>query len=76
MIKTLEVFISKRKVGTISLNKNNSVFQYDDKWLENGFSVNPLKLPLSKQLFESNSQYFDGLFGVFADSLPDSYGFF
>ncbi len=75
MIKTLEVFISKRKVGTISLNNNNSVFQYDDKWLENGFSINPLKLPLSKQLFESNSQYFDGLFGVFADSLPDSYGY-
>lgn len=38
------------------------------------FSINPFKLPLSSRVFISSSPYFKGLFGVFADSLPDSFG--
>lgn len=75
MIKKIDVYASKIKVGTLALTNDNRVaFQYTDEWVKNGFSINPFKLPLSKQLFFASSSYFKGLFGVFADSLPDSYG--
>ncbi len=75
MIRKIDVIADKIKVGTIALTKDNRVaFQYSDEWIENGFSINPFKLPLSRQLFFATSPYFKGLFGVFADSLPDSYG--
>lgn len=75
MIRKIDVFANKIKVGTLALTNDNKVaFQYTDEWIEKGFSINPFKLPLSKQLFYANSPYFKGLFGVFADSLPDSYG--
>lgn len=75
MIKKIDVYASKIKVGTLALtNDNRAAFQYTDEWVKNGFSINPFKLPLSTQLFFASSPYFKGLFGVFADSLPDSYG--
>lgn len=75
MIKRLDIFANKIKVGTLALtNENKVAFQYTDEWIEKGFSLNPFKLPLSKQLFFATTQHFKGLFGVFADSLPDSYG--
>ena len=75
MIKKIDVFANKIKVGTLALTNDNRVaFQYTDEWVEKGFSINPFKLPLSKQLFYASSPHFKGLFGVFADSLPDSYG--
>ena len=75
MIRKIDVFANTIKVGTIALTNDNRVaFQYADEWIEKGFSINPFKLPLSKQLFFASSPHFKGLFGVFADSLPDSYG--
>ncbi len=75
MIKKIDVFANKIKVGTIALTKGKQVaFQYSEEWLKKGFSINPIKLPLANQVFISTSPYFRGLFGVFADSLPDSYG--
>lgn len=75
MIERIDVFAGKNKVGTLALTKDNRVaFQYSEGWIENGFSINPFKLPLSNRVFVSTSPYFKGLFGVFADSLPDSYG--
>ena len=75
MIRKIDVYANKIKLGTLALTNDNRVaFQYTDEWVEKGFSINPFKLPLSKQLFFASSPYFKGLFGVFADSLPDSYG--
>lgn len=75
MNKRIDVFADKIKVGTLALTHDNRVaFQYSEDWLKNGFSINPFKLPLSSQVFISTSPYFKGLFGVFADSLPDSFG--
>jgi len=75
MIKKIDVYASKIKAGTLALTNDNRVaFQYTNEWVKNGFSINPFKLPLSMQLFFASSPYFKGLFGVFADSLPDSYG--
>ena len=75
MINKIYVYANDIKVGTIALTKDNRIaFQYSDEQLEKGFSINPFKLPLSKELFFASTQYFRGLFGVFADSLPDSFG--
>jgi serine/threonine-protein kinase HipA len=62
-------------IGTLFLTKEKKImFKYSSEWLENGFSLNPFKLPLSDKVFVATTNYFDGLFGVFADSLPDSWG--
>lgn len=75
MNEKINVFAHGLKVGTLAFTANNRVaFQYTNEWIDKGFSLNPFKLPLSNKVFISNSPYFKGLFGVFADSLPDSYG--
>ena len=62
-------------VGTLALTKNKMIaFQYSDEWIRNGFSISPFSLPLSDKIFIPTKHYFNGLFGVFADSLPDSWG--
>ena len=71
----LQVYYDERLVGTLAMTADHKVaFQYDDEWLENGFSISPFSLPLKKQVFVPQKDYFDGLFGVFADSLPDNWG--
>lgn len=76
-IKQLNVFYHERKVGTLALyNKRFVAFEYDKEWLENGFSISPFSLPLEKRVFLPGIEPFDGLFGVFADSLPDGWGRF
>ena len=73
--KALQVLFDNRVVGTLALAANHKVvFQYDDSWLEQGFSISPFSLPLENQVFVPTKDYFDGLFGVFADSLPDYWG--
>ena len=65
MIERIDVFAGKNKVGTLALTKDNRVaFQYSEGWIENGFSINPFKLPLSNRVFVSTSPCFKGLFGV------------
>ena len=74
-IKSLQVFYNDKKVGTLALMKNNIVaFEYDNEWLNNGFSISPYSLPLKKQVFIPKIDPFDGLYGVFSDSLPDGWG--
>ena len=49
-------------------------FRYDENWIVNGFSISPFSLPLRDELFIPSNDNFNGMFGVFADSLPDSWG--
>ena len=73
--KSLEVLYEGRKVGTLALyQKWLGAFQYDEDWLKDGFSVSPLSLPLDDRVFIPRFEPFEGLFGVFADSLPDGWG--
>ena len=74
--KTLQVFLNERKVGTLAATPDYRVaFEYATPWLAEGFSISPLSLPLEKGVFMPKSyEPFEGLFGVFADSLPDGWG--
>lgn len=73
--KALEVYFDTRKVGTLATYQNRiTAFEYSQQWLNNGFSISPFSLPLQKKLFLPKYEPFDGLYGVFADSLPDGWG--
>ena len=70
------VFFGNEEVGMIAQpeNENRTVFQYSPSWLRNGFSISPISLPLENRVFISEREPFDGMFGVFNDSLPDGWG--
>lgn len=74
--KVLHVLLEEKKVGTLAMAKNHLVaFEYDNEWLNTGFSISPFSLPLEKGVFlPKGYEPFGGLFGVFADSLPDGWG--
>ena len=76
--KKLEVYYHGILVGYLAETPDHLIaFQYSDDWIRNGFSVSPLSLPLNNNVFvppEKCRDRFNGLFGVFADSLPDSWG--
>ena len=74
-LNKLEVYYHDRIVGTMALYQNLlAAFEYDGSWLKDGFSISPFSLPLEKKVFMPKIDPFEGLFGVFADSLPDGWG--
>lgn len=74
-LNKLDVFYHDRPVGTMALYQNRlAAFAYDSDWLRDGFSISPFSLPLEKKVFMPKTDPFEGLFGVFADSLPDGWG--
>lgn len=73
--KVIQVLYGERLVGTLALTSaHKAAFEYSEEWLETGFPVSPFSLPLKRQVFLPSKDYFGGLFGVFADSLPDAWG--
>lgn len=74
-LKTLKVKYHDRPVGTLALTKDGkAAFSYEKSWLDNGFSISPFSLPLEDKVFVPERHTFGGLFGIFADSLPDAWG--
>ena len=76
--KTLEVYYHDMLIGTLAEASDKRIaFQYSDSWIKNGFTISPFSLPLADTVYLpqiQNRDIFHGLFGVFADSLPDSWG--
>ena len=76
--KMLEVYYHGDRVGRLAETSEHMIaFQYSEDWIRNGFSISPLSLPLNNSVFvppEKCRERFNGMFGVFADSLPDSWG--
>lgn len=72
----ISVYYHDRLVGKLSFASVNKMvlFQYDEEWVKTGFSISPISLPLSNEVYEPTSDLFEGLFGVFSDSLPDAWG--
>ena len=71
----LDVIFRGRAVGTLSETPDHKIaFAYTPEWLESGFPVSPFSLPVRPGVFVPPSMNFGGLFGVFADSLPDAWG--
>ena len=74
-INSFTVKYHDRVVGTLAETKDGKgAFQYDKEWLQDGFSISPFSLPMDNRVFLPAKDTFEGLFGVFADSLPDGWG--
>ena len=74
-IDIIKIFIEEEYVGRMVLSPERlSVFEYDSAFLSNGFSISPFYLPLRSGLFTARREPFNGLFGIFNDSLPDGWG--
>ena len=74
-LKSLKVKYKGRTVGILAITNDKKVaFSYDENWLENGFAISPFSLPLENKVFIPTNYTFEGLFGIFADSLPDAWG--
>lgn len=74
-IEVINVEYHGKLVGRLTKGANHScLFEYDKKWIAEGFSISPLKLPLRSDLFEADYLPFYGNFGVFEDSMPGGYG--
>jgi len=62
------------EVGEMILRDRKIFFQYKAEFLEQGMSLSPLHLRQSMDIQQPATEAFDGLFGVFGDSLPDGWG--
>jgi serine/threonine-protein kinase HipA len=57
------------------LFKNRTIFfEYDGAFIKKGLELSPFTLPLQSGVIPCNDPTFEGLFGVFNDSLPDGWG--
>ena len=61
-------------VGRLASRQNKIYFQFDDEFLDRGYEISPFRCPRSSGLKTFDSNLFDGLPGVFYDSLPDGWG--
>lgn len=64
----------RQLVGRLLLKNRQFFFEYDTSFVKTGLELSPFKLPLKTGVIESKDRTFDGLFGVFNDSLPDGWG--
>ena len=70
----LHAYGVRRHVGKLATHSNAILFQYAPEFLDSGINISPFRLPLSPEVKEDPKRTFDGLFGVFNDSLPDGWG--
>lgn len=61
-------------MGRLGLIQRKIAFEYTPEFLALGLELSPFKLPLRPGVQFSNDTVFEGLFGVFNDSLPDGWG--
>ena len=61
-------------VGRLALRKKKIYFEYDASFLQSKLEISPLKCPLRPGVQMFDPHLFEGLPGVFDDSLPDGWG--
>ena len=75
----LDVYIQFSKqeelIGQLILDGRSILFKYCDAYLEAGGNLSPNQLKFDDNPQTTKEKPFNGLFGVFADSLPDAWGY-
>lgn len=61
-------------VGRLAMRDRHIYFEYDSSFIERGIEISPLRLPLQSGVQRFENDLFEGLPGVFNDSLPDGWG--
>lgn len=61
-------------VGKLASRENRIYFEYDSAFLDRRLDISPINLPLRPGVQSFDRHVFEGLPGVFNDSLPDGWG--
>ncbi len=61
-------------VGQLAIAKNRIYFEFDDAFIRQGIELSPIRLPLTPGPKSFDPYLFEGLPGLFNDSLPDGWG--
>jgi serine/threonine-protein kinase HipA len=61
-------------VGRLAIRDRVIYFEYEAEFLQSALNVSPFRLPLKPGLQSFENSLFEGLPGVFNDSLPDGWG--
>lgn len=61
-------------VGRLAIRDRAIYFEYHDSFIDQGMDLSPLRLPLQSGVTRFDNALFEGLAGVFNDSLPDGWG--
>ena len=61
-------------VGRLAIREGDIYFEYDSRFLAMGLNLSPIHLPLKVGVQIFNRDSFEGLPGLFDDSLPDGWG--
>jgi len=64
----------RRRVGRLARKSRQILFQYDAGFLGSSLELSPFHLRLAPDVVVGQPTVFDGLMGVFEDSLPDGWG--
>jgi serine/threonine-protein kinase HipA len=74
ILVTLNVEKESYDVGELVINDRTIYFRYHSDFLKTGLNLSPIKLPFTPEVNNADRDPFDGLYGVFNDSLPDGWG--
>jgi serine/threonine-protein kinase HipA len=74
LINQIHVLFAGETVGDLIWQDRQYWFQYDPMWLRNGFDLSPQTLSFNSDPQLAPNNLFQGLPGVFHDSLPDGWG--
>lgn len=61
-------------VGRLAIRDRVIYFEYDPDFIQKGMEISPFRLRLQNGIIELPASPFEGLAGVFNDSLPDGWG--
>ncbi len=72
----IDAYIYNKKIGTLLEYKGSIFFQYDKDFIAAGVQISPIKLLVKDTLYTNNDHksLYQGMAGVFFDSLPDRHG--
>ena len=74
-VNRLKVMFGASEVGLLAVgDKVQIFFEYTPQWLTTGFDLAPRSLAFKALLQKAKDPLFDGLHGIFNDSLPDGWG--
>lgn len=71
---TLDFGNRRIDVGSLAAHNNKIYFEFERSFLDSKLEISPLKLPVQPGLKSFDKFLFEGLPGVFNDSLPDGWG--
>lgn len=64
----------KISMGHLGLKNRTVYFEYNSEFIKTNLQLSPFQLPLKPGIIACEDRVFNGLFGVFNDSLPDGWG--